>query len=78
MTKRTYGLIKRRIDFATGADYSNAQDVQNFIQEQVNREAFLEWCAKAENEPKTLLQIKEELDRPLSLKIKEFFHSLIP
>lgn len=33
---------------ANRADYSEAKDVQNFIQEKVNQDAFLEWCRKPE------------------------------
>ena len=40
------GLIQDRLERANKVDYINARDVQMFIQEKVNQEAFLDWCRK--------------------------------
>lgn len=45
---RRHGLIAERVAFASKVDASQCPDVQNFIQEKVNYEAFLEWAQKDE------------------------------
>ena len=38
------GLIQNRLAMASKADYTNALDVQNFIQNLANYESLLEWA----------------------------------
>ncbi len=45
---KRFGLIAERVAFANQVDYTSCPDVQNFIQEKANYEAFLEWCRKPE------------------------------
>ena len=40
------GLIQQRLKLAGKADYTNARDVQNFIQEMVDRESLIEWARR--------------------------------
>lgn len=38
------GLINNRLRMASKADYTNAKDVQKYLQEFVNYEALMEWA----------------------------------
>jgi hypothetical protein len=40
------GLIQKRLGRASIADYSNAKDVQTFIQNLVDHEALVDWARR--------------------------------
>ena len=46
------GLIQNRLALANKADYTNAKDVQNYIQALVNYEALIEWARRPDEQPK--------------------------
>lgn len=57
----TRDLIPARIAFAKSVDVSKCPDVQNFIMEKANYEAFLEDCRKPQK--MTLLEVREQVIR---------------
>ena len=75
------GIIQDRLDRANKVDYTNARDVQNFIQEKVNHESLLEWARKEQpRQPMSIAGLPSRLYERETRRswLGEFLSGLIP
>lgn len=74
-------MIQDRLARANTADYTNARDVQNFIQEKVNQEAFLEWCRTEQpRQPMSIAGLPSRMYEPVKVEpfYRRYLSQLLP
>jgi len=63
---------------ASRADYTNALDVQNYIQNLVNYESLLEWARKEEKTPISIAGLPSRLYEREKVRAWKWYSFLIP
>lgn len=77
MSKR--GIIPNRLARASKADYTNALDVQNYIQKLVEYESLIEWARKEQpTQPMSIAGLPSRLYEREKARAWKWYSFLIP
>lgn len=72
------GLIQNRLKMASKADYTNARDVQNYLQNLVNYESLLEWARRETRTPIDYAGLPSRLYEREKVRSWKWYSFLIP